>query len=280
MVEELFIESLGAYESEPDIRDYKIAGTSLAEEYPDGYELPMPPVKNQGAVSSCVAHAIALTAEYFNSVQLNINEPLSVGYIYGNRVFPLTNGKGMTTRFAIANFCADGTPFEVDFPTHCEVPEIITAVKEKKDQLHDKASKFRFTSYVKVAKEKEIKTALMSGSPVIIAVNWYKDMKVRDGKVVSSFAEKRGGHALVLYGWNKEGWLIQNSWGEYWGNQGCAIYPYDYPIREAFAIIDMNTSLIDIEKPFAASSKFMRQCVRILNKLYCFFYRISHKWKN
>ena len=274
-----YIEAFGAGFSDPDIRDYKIDKASLQTEFPDVFELDMPPVKNQGSINSCVAHSIALVAEYFNKKQHDIDNEISVGYIYGNRVPPLNTTEGMITRFAISNFCVDGAPFTAEFPLHCEVPDIINEVKAQKDNLHNQASQFRFTSYVGVSKEKEIKTALMDGNPIIIAVDWQKDMKVKDGKFNSEWKEKSGGHAMVIYGWNEEGWLVQNSWGIFWGNLGKATWPYDYKIRESYAIIDTEDTHLDIKKPFKTSSKLGRFGVRILNKIYCFCYKIMYKIK-
>jgi hypothetical protein len=36
-----------------------------------------------------------------------------------------------------------------------------------------------------------------------------------------------GGHAFAIVGYNREGFLIQNSWGEDWGSAGCAVLSYD-----------------------------------------------------
>ena len=45
-----------------------------------------------------------------------------------------------------------------------------------------------------------------------------------------------GGHAVVCYGWNETGLLIQNSWGAGWGIKGCFIIPYEYGFTEAWVI--------------------------------------------
>jgi len=42
----------------------------------------------------------------------------------------------------------------------------------------------------------------------------------------------------MVYGWNSTGWLIQNSWGEEFGNEGRFILPFSYGLLEARAIID------------------------------------------
>lgn len=273
----VFDGACGAGFSNPDLRDYRISKTSIGVEFPEEFELTMPSVKNQGNIGSCVAHSICLVAEYFNKIQYGIDNQLSVGYVYGNRVPPLNKNKGMITRYAIANFCADGTPLAKDFPLHCEVPEIIEEVEKVKDSLHDKARQFRFTSYVKTAKPEEIKTALLDGNPVIIAVDWYKDIKIKDGIIISENKESDGGHAIVIYGWDKNGWKIQNSWSGFWGNHGCAVWPYSYKIREAYAIIDIESSALDIEKPHKAKTKFGRWCIKAANIIYSFFYSIKYK---
>ena len=277
-----YTEAFGAEPSDPDIRDYKIAKESIQTEFPETFELKMPQVKNQGSVGSCVAHSIALVAEYFNNKQHGTTDLLSVGYIYGNRVFPMSKSKGMVTRFAISNFCADGTPTAEEFPEHCEVPEIIDFVTAQKDSLEVSARRCRFTSYIKVSKENEIKTALMDGNPVIVAVDWCNGMRVNKetGLIETTDNTVAGGHAIVIYGWDKNGWKFQNSWGGYWGINGCAVWPYGRKIREHYAIIDESTSLLNIEKPFKTNNKFVKFCIKLFNRAFCLGYRIGYKIKN
>ena len=271
----------GAGFSRPDLRDYRIAKASLNTEFPEEFELDyMSPVKNQGSVGSCVAHAIATCAEYFNWRQHNLVAELSPGYIYGNRVPPLGTGAGMVTRDAIANFCIDGAPLLLDFPLHCEVPEIIDAVAAQKEELHPRASKSHFSAYLKVSSEREIKTALLDGCPIIIAVDWQKDMKVTNGIIQSEWKESDGGHAMVIYGWDKNGWKVRNSWSIFWGNHGSAIWPYEYKIRELYAIIDTDDTLLDIDKPFAVKTKFGRWCIHVANRIYSVFFSIRYKLKH
>lgn len=272
-----YIEAFGAEMSDPDIRDYRIDTLSLATEFPEEFELSMPPVKNQGTVGSCVAQSIALAAEYYNKSQYNSDEKISVGYIYGNRVLPLGKKQGMVTRYAISNYCAEGAPLEKDFPLHCEVPEIIEAVEEKKESLYNSAQKYRFAAYIKTKTKEEIKTALMNGYPVIIAVDWQKDMCYRDGKFFSTFLYgKSAGHAMVIYGWDDYGWKVQNSWGEDWGNKGTAIWSYNYRIREAYSIIDADNTTMIIKKPFSTDNKIGKFFVRVLNKIYCLWYKVTY----
>lgn len=272
-----FIVALGAIVSPPDIRDWKISKQSLETDFPEEFELSMPAVKDQGKVGSCVAHSITTVAEYYNLKQHNLDKPLSVGYVYGNRNILLGSSEGMITRFAITNFCAEGTPFNEDFPEHCEVPEIIDKVKQVKSELEEKAAQFRFTAYVQTKSEIEMKTALINGNPIIIAVDWQKDMCYRGGKFFSTFNGKTGGHAMVIYGWDKDGWKVQNSWGIDWGNNGTAIWPYNYKIRETYAIIDTETTELVIDKPFKTASPLGKFFVKLTNMVYALWYNLKYR---
>ncbi len=46
-------------------------------------------------------------------------------------------------------------------------------------------------------------------------IKWYENIK------------QTGGHAFALVGYNEKGFVIQNSWGEYWGAMGFAVISYD-----------------------------------------------------
>lgn len=280
MSEQQYIETLGAEFSAPDIRDYRIDGSSLLTEFPETFELEMPPAKNQWTVGSCVAQSLALIAEYYNKIQHGIDNEISVGYIYGNRVPPLNTTPGMVLRYAVETFCKEGAPFWSEFPIHMEVPDIIQAVEKEKPNLAQSALQSRPTAYLKVATDQEIKTALMKGIPIVFAVTWYKNTKVRDGIIQCDFKEASGGHAMVLYGWDENGWKIQNSWGDYWGKEGRAILPYDYSIREAYIIFDTDTTPINIKKPFKTKNKILNKAVRICNNIFSIFYSLYYKFTN
>jgi C1A family cysteine protease len=267
----------GAIISPPDVRDYRLASTIL--NFPREFELEMPPVKNQGSVGSCVAHSIALVMEFYNQKQHNEDIQMSVGYIYGNRVSSLHTGSGMHTREALKDACAEGSVPYTLFPFNKEVPEILEMVKKEKDNLFEKAQPYRFTSYVKVSTEEEIKTALYSGYPVVFAIKWYNDAKVKDGVLTSKQKDYNGSHCMVIYGWDDRGWKFQNSWGKLWGDGGCAILPYDFKITQAFSVIDELVGDIEIKKPFKSKTKFGKWVVRQINKICAFFYRMKYKIK-
>ena len=240
----------GALFSPVDVRDYRLASIGNESEFPKEFALNMPKIKNQKSVSSCVAHAISSTIEYFNILQSNDDVEMSTNYIYGNRTNMSYEGEGMYARKAIANTCKYGDVIESDFPGNTEVPNVIDEFEDKKYSLYDKGVPYRFSSYYSVKTKNEIKTALMKNGPVVFAMPWYDDIEVKNGVITTNQKGDPGGHCMVIYGWNEQGWLIQNSWGKYWGNQGRAILPYDIKIREAYGIVDNIINDVEVVKPY------------------------------
>ncbi len=255
----------GALFSPIDVRDYRLAYVSNESEFPEEFELQMGKVKNQGRVGSCVAHSIAETIEYFNITQNNDSKTMSTDYIYGNRTNMLHNTSGMYTRKAIDNACKYGDVYECDYPGNTEAPEVIEKFEQNKDIFYEQGVPHRFSSYYSVKSKNEIKMALMNNGPVIFAMQWYDDIKVENGIITTSQQGEFGGHCMVIYGWNEQGWKIMNSWSERWGNQGKAILPYDIKIREAYGIVDTIVGIdnVDIKKPY--DSIIGKLIARILN---------------
>lgn len=261
----------GAILSGKDFRDYKAVCCASNNEFPEKFELDMPSVKNQGNVSSCVAHALSTVIEYFNKKQLNMDERMSTGYIYGNRSTSIHKGKGMVVRDALSVVRLYGDVTKKVFPDNIEVPKAIEEYMEKADELYEEGYKYRISSYCRLKNEADIKQALMANGPVIIAMKWYSDIKVKRGVLTSSFDKKYeyGSHCMVLYGWDSRGWKVQNSWGGIWGNKGRCVIPYDTEIAEFWTVTDDIIDGMDIVKPY--NSSFGKIIAKILNAFWKLF---------
>jgi hypothetical protein len=71
-----------------------------------------------------------------------------------------------------------------------------------------RAATFRTKSYYSCKTNDDIKHALVNYGPVIISIKWYNDYKVKNGILVGGLTQDYGYHALVCYGYNKDGFLI------------------------------------------------------------------------
>lgn len=232
----------GYIPSKKDIRDFKICKESNIT-IPDSFCLNSYTILNQKNVSSCVAHSVATLLESI------YHDTFSVGWIYGNRNYG-NYSKGMTIQDALKTAQKYGCVKKKDFPVNEEVMEIINKVNSNRERLEPLAEPFKIGPYARLDNDTDIKRALMKGLPVIFATDIREDnLSMNDDYVINVTQDKvRCGHAMVLYGWNEKGWLIQNSWGTKWGDNGTAILPYEYGIDEAFAISKYENNK-DIKKP-------------------------------
>ena len=208
----------GAKFSKPDVRDYKVKMVASATVLPESYECPdMPDALDQGNVSSCVAHALALIVEWHSRRQGDSASRMSTAFIYGNRMNSVYSGEGMVTRDAIDAVTKCGTCEKNDLPRNIEVPEAIEYFKENYFKLCDKAYPNRFTAYAGLGSDDSVKATLIKYGPVVMAMNWYKDIWLDKFNVMHTTQERKnisGAHCMVIYGYNKDGWLVQNSWGK------------------------------------------------------------------
>lgn len=236
-----YIEAFGAIESKIDVRDYQVACAAAPNvELPEVFELNMRAVKNQLAVSSCVAHALAAVVEYFNFMQEKTDTTMSTEFIYGNRINHTYTDKGMIIRDALENLRKYGTCPNSSMPGNIEVPEAIRRFNQDALGVIPAAYPNRITNYCSLYKKNDMKLWLMTKGPVVFSVKWYENywLTVNNELHFDEKSEPSGCHCMVIYGWNKEGWLFQNSWGNTWGDGGRAVYPYDATIREAWGVED------------------------------------------
>ena len=240
-MEKNYIEAFGAIESKIDVRDYQIACAAAPNvELPEVFELNMRAVKNQHFVSSCVAHALSAVVEYFNFMQEKTDTTMSTEFIYGNRINHTYTDKGMIIRDALENLRKYGTCPNSSMPGNIEVPEAIRRFNQDALGVIPAAYPNRITNYCSLYKKNDMKLWLMTKGPIVFSVKWYENywLTVNNELHFDEKSEPSGCHCMVIYGWNKEGWLFQNSWGNTWGDGGRAVYPYDATIREAWGVED------------------------------------------
>ena len=240
-MEKNYIEAFGAIESKIDVRDYQVACAAAPNvELPEVFELNMRAVKNQYSVSSCVAHALAAAVEYFNFIQEKTDTTMSTEFIYGNRINHTYTDKGMIIRDALENLRKYGTCPNSSMPGNIEVPEAIRHFNQDALGVIPAAYPNRITNYCSLYKKNDMKLWLMTKGPIVFSIKWYENywLTVNNELHFDEKSEPSGCHCMVIYGWNKEGWLFQNSWGNTWGDGGRAVYPYDATIREAWGVED------------------------------------------
>lgn len=230
--------SLGSIESPIDNRDYHYSDKCelLSSEYfPEtiDYRGQMNFVCNQGRLNTCVAFSASAMKEWQEKKDVETNNYMSSAFIYENR-----NNKTIDTmccRDALDILLKKGVCSDKLFP----YSNINSGVIPK--NVFDEASMFKIKGYARIITQNELKTALTNNGPCLITFPCYNNenrfWKQDDGDVL------KGGHCVLIVGYNRYGYILRNSWGIYWGELGHTYYPYkDWGVHwEIWSSIDLPT---------------------------------------
>ena len=176
------------------------------------------PVRNQGAQGTCAAHVAACCKEWQEKKDIDLSEHLSPQFVYNLRENKYS--EGMYGRDVMKILNKKGIVKEIDF----EYGDL-TQEARIPDEIMVKAENFRIKNYAKIDNINTLKTSLHQNGPCYIAFPCFnygeRFWKKRQND------DRLGGHAVTVVGYNSEGFLIRNSWGKEWGNDGYCIYSYE-----------------------------------------------------
>ena len=265
----------GVVASSFDIRDYKI--TSMSD-LPDEFSTRKVPVKNQYFNSSCVAFALSTVIEHHYAKLTNSNKRFSTEFIYGYRESNYYIGDGMVIRDALKTIKKYGDPFQADCTGNNKYDKAMENINENVDKLKELAYPHRISAYVKLETAEQMKTAIFTNGPIVVSMNWYDDYVLENNIYTYCPSKEYGRHCVVIYGWNKDGWLVQNSWGVTFGNGGRFIVPYSFKFNEAWGIIDdIDDNRFDVVTP--SENKFIKKIYKAINNVVNFVKNLFKKDK-
>ena len=232
----------GCIKEIPSIRNYDfniICGASN-EEIPKEYILPddrLPKVRNQGDIGACVAFACVEIMEVLNRIEFDTDKTFSAGFFYGYNRPENADYTGMYPELALDYFRKTGSVPTSVYDVLKEMPDMQDLVKDRED-LVEIAEKYRIKGYSTISlphiNADQVKKAVyLKGYPLLAVSNRY-------------FGES---HAIIIVGYTDNGFIIQNSWGKEWGENGRKTVPYsaiNYVYVLTDEVFDMN--FIDVPK--------------------------------
>jgi len=188
----------------------------------------MLPVRDQGNQGSCGALASSAMKEYQERIDIGLREYLSPQFIYNNRINKEINGM----------YCRDIMRILLKLGVCREITYKYNTKKEISDKAKKEAENFKISNYAKITTIEGTKQALIENGPVLIGVPVYSGKNF--WKKENDEDKSRGGHAVAIVGYNKEGFIIRNSWGKTWNKDGHIVIPYeDFDcIWELWTIVD------------------------------------------
>ena len=284
--------TLGAIPSPRDKRDY-VVSAAAPQAYKPTMLSPLPKIKDQGNVGSCVAHEGSYIAEYYNG------EVCSTALLYGLRFKNYWQSAGMYHRDVLNTMLKFGECSNAECPGNVEMQLAKTNIMGTVDsgtwqpfgfQEEDEsswtptlkkwlslASPRKINSYAQVVSVDGLKAALANGWPVIFSTgikNYYPDAKTF---IFHPGGNSAGYHSMCVWGWDyvdgKEYFRVSNSWGTGWGDKGwCWMSAEDILLeKDAWAVADdthqedIRRTLKLIPKP-RMSGEDVRLAQNLLNK--------------
>jgi C1A family cysteine protease len=239
---------VGVYKDPTDKRDYKYEAVRTQEELPDKVFLReyVGEIEDQLNTGSCVANATVSALELFAS-RANRNLDLSRLFVYWNVRAPYSylRGKdeGSYLRDGFKSVNKFGVPDEIDW--NFDPAKVNT---EPPNWVYTKAIHNRALEYRRISKSDihSIKDAIANGYPVIIStalgskfMNLTGPVEQQSYEPVNSWNNNLVGyHAVTIVGYDNDlrSFIIENSWGTTWGDQGLGIYPYLCMIRDGIDV--------------------------------------------
>lgn len=104
-------------------------------------------------------------------------------------------------------------------------PQFIFDNRQDLDELDIKdIERIIKTKAIRINTIEELKTALSENGPCIINLQMY-NRTTRMWKPIDS-RRVIGMHSLLVVGYNWDGFILRNSWGQNWGDEGYCIFPY------------------------------------------------------
>jgi C1A family cysteine protease len=195
------------------------------------------PVEAQGQIGSCVGNGVVGALEF---LQIRNGKPfvdLSRMFVYYNaRLMSRMQDRdeGAYIHMAFGTLSSLGTCAEEKWPYDTSKVFIRPSWGSYRDAYVNKIDSYYSIGGSGQAQKNYIISALQASHPIVFGMTVDKDyMAYRGGPPVAmpkSVRAGAGGHCQVIVGYDlgRELWLVRNSWGTWWGDDGYAWVPFKY----------------------------------------------------
>lgn len=236
--------------SAPDDRDYPYTPKAT---YPEVTSLRdyIFEIEDQGRIGSCTANATVSACELIASrAGKAVDLSRLFNYWQSREADQMLGQEGATLRSAVKQAAKKGLPLETTWPYNENAANV-----KPSDAAYTEALQRPITRYERIMLNPDswqgniaaIKSAVSEGFPVVFAAritSQWMDLRGKNqnylgtGYGPGSFPVV-GNHAMVIVGYDKNTFHVQNSWGNNWGDNGMGYMgtTLERDIYEAWAVI-------------------------------------------
>jgi C1A family cysteine protease len=192
------------------------------------------PIENQFSLGSCTANALAGAVEFLELKNGAKFEDASRLFIYYNeRVImgTVNEDSGAYLRDGIKSLVKQGVCDETLWPYKMD-----DFTKKPSEACYTQAKKHTIESYYRLATLHDMKACLADGDPFVFGFTVYESFTsatvAKTGVLNLPKADESvvGGHAVLAVGYSDtdKRFIVRNSWGKSWGQDGYYTMPYKY----------------------------------------------------
>ena len=210
------------------------------------------PARNQGIQGTCGAQVAACMKEWQERKNDNFNGTyMSPQFVYNHRAN--SESLGMYGRDVMRILKNKGCCEESVYPYGK-----IESSTDIDHVVNKSAENFKIKGYARVFKIDTLKRALIMNGPCYIS---FPVFNLTNRMWNQNEGDKKlGGHAMTVIGYDKTSFIIRNSWGKFWENDGYCSYPFEdwgshYEIWSA--VDEMTSQPIPSRNPFWLLYKYL-----------------------
>jgi len=244
----------------PDIRDrmYEPALVPLLPKI-DNRALGTP--LNQGKEGACTGFGLATVINILNAARkksFQASPRMLYEMAQRNDKWPGQDYSGSSCRGAIQGWKNMGVCSETDWPYEVDSPGHLTVERARRARSNTIGAYYRLRPEIG-----DYHAALNEVGAIFVSANvhkgWHKPVSKRNWlSVIRPTNAMTGGHAFAIVGYTRLGFIVQNSWGEKWGTEGCALWRYEdwqNNVRDGWVFrLALSTPSIFSKQPILKSS--------------------------
>ncbi len=192
------------------------------------------PVENQGQLGSCTANALVGALEFLELKDNARFVDLSRLFVYYNERLiegTVDEDSGAFLRDGIKSLAREGVCPEKEWPYRINVFR-----QKPTPACYAHAKRREITSYHRINSTDEMRICLAEGFPFVFGFTVYNSFEsaavARSGLLNMPAKNERvvGGHAVMAAGYDdrQKRFIVRNSWGADWGQDGYFTMPYQY----------------------------------------------------